>query len=260
MIETLCNCGRTVQADVSAVGAAVSCKTCGKHVRIASSEAVTDDAALGDFDARLVFLAGPDSVGDSVALGGASDLTIGKLDDRKIILPGTMVSRTHAKLVRLDFGPSRWKILDTNSRNGVVVNGVKTTEAELRDGDTVQIGDYKLRFAVGFPAAVAAEPVPPGSGITCTSCGVTYPANTQICITCGLDLKTRRPLVTSKHLDEDEVAMRARTWLRVVSWFMPLGISPVASEAFGTQKPARDVGDHRHHRCHQRLRLSRHHR
>src|SRR3954470_20591738 len=136
MIETICTCGKAVRAPEAAAGRAMRCKACGHAVRLAAGEAISPEAALGDFDARFVVAAGPDSVGDCIALGGIPDLEIGKIDGKHIILAGgTMVSRAHAKMVRLDFGPSRWKVVDTNSRNGVFVNGHQVAEAELSDGD-----------------------------------------------------------------------------------------------------------------------------
>ena len=43
--------------------------------------------------------------------------------------------------------------------------------------------------------------------------------------------------MTSKGLDEDAIAERADTWIRILSWIIPLGLFPIASEAFGTRKP-----------------------
>jgi pSer/pThr/pTyr-binding forkhead associated (FHA) protein len=37
-------------------------------------------------------------------------------------------------------------ILDDRSLNGVQVNGVRVSEAELKDGDTVLIGHVTLRY------------------------------------------------------------------------------------------------------------------
>lgn len=53
-------------------------------------------------------------------------------------------------------------VRDLGSRNGILVNGVKTPESTLRDGDVVQIGHLQVRYvdAVGpfqdVPAADAA--------------------------------------------------------------------------------------------------------
>jgi membrane associated rhomboid family serine protease/pSer/pThr/pTyr-binding forkhead associated (FHA) protein len=242
MIETFCSCGVMIRAAEAAVGRAVRCKQCGHVIRIAAAEAVTPETALGDFDARLNITAGPDFVGDSIALGGVPDLTIGKVEGRHILLPsGMAVSRAHAKLVRVDFGPSRWKIVDTQSRNGVLVNGQQVKERELTNGDTVQIGDYKLRYLVGVPSektdSAAAMPSSTmawaAAPVVCKGCGTSYPPDTVVCTTCGVNIKTGRPLITSRELDRDDVEKR----IRIASYPLFFCIAPIASEGFGTKKP-----------------------
>lgn len=234
MIEAICSCGHVIHAPEAAVGRALRCKACGHVIRVAAGEAISPEAALGDFDARLIILGGPDSVGDCIALGGIPDLEIGKTEGKHIILGGgTMVSRTHATLVRIDFGPSRWKIVDTRSRNGVFINGQQVGEAELNDGDVVHIGDYKLKYAVGFPEPESAEAPPIIGGVVCKTCGTTYAANTIICTSCGINIQTGRPLVTSKEFDRDDVEQR----IRIASFPIPFCIAPIASEGFGTKKP-----------------------
>ena len=148
-----------------------------------------------------------------------------------------MVSRAHARLARLDFGPSRWRIDDTNSTNGVLVNGQPVASHELRHNDVIRIGDYELRFVSTHEVP---KPVPTYAGpgaVACPSCGASLPANTKICVDCGIDVKTGRALVVSRGLDEDDLAIRTDTWIRVVSWFVPVGLLPLASEAFGTRNP-----------------------
>jgi hypothetical protein len=136
MIETFCACEKAITAPESAVGSSVTCGKCGQRISFISAEKIEPGSAIGDFDARLVITQGPVGVGRVLALGGVPDLEIGKSPDRHIPLPGTMVSRAHAKLSRLDFGPSRWKIVDTQSRNGVFVNDQQVGEVELTDGDS----------------------------------------------------------------------------------------------------------------------------
>ncbi|HSV14100.1 MAG TPA: rhomboid family intramembrane serine protease [Tepidisphaeraceae bacterium] len=246
MIETLCSCGSAIAAPEAAAGRAVRCGACNHIIRLAAAEAVTPETALGDFDARLVITGGPvapllgSNVGDVIALAGVPDLTLGKSEQAHVRLDGTAVSRLHAKLVRIDFGPSRWKLVDTQSRNGVFVNGHQITERELHDGDIAQIGEYKLKFTVGFPGEAPA-PIA-GPDVVCSSCGATYAPGTVICTTCGINIKSGRPLVTSKDLADDEVTTeRTDKWIRIASYFCPPFLSfmiiPVASEAFATHKP-----------------------
>ena len=236
MINTVCACGAEFKVPEKAAGSAMPCKSCGQRVRIAAAEALPIGAGAGDFDARLVIISGPQGKGDTIALGGIAEIDIGKSEDRHIFLPGTAVSRAHAKLVRLDFGPSRWKIVDTGSRNGVLINGQRVTEAELNAGDVIQIGEYTLHYAVGaLEAGTTATPVV--GGIRCPGCGTLYTTNTVVCTTCGIDIKTGKTLITSRAMDEEDFPANARKWIRVASWFSPLGIFPIASEAFATHKP-----------------------
>jgi membrane associated rhomboid family serine protease len=239
MIETFCSCGGLVRAAESAGAAPCAC---GRTVYLAAAEPLAEGMGAGDFDARLVVAAGPGAVGDTIALGGVMDVEVGKGEQRHVRLDGSLVSRAHAKLCRVDFGPSRWRVVDTGSKNGVFVNGERVAEAELADGDLLRVGDYELRFASGQPAlATAAEPVAGvarGLGaVTCPGCQLAYPSSTTICTDCGIYIATGRPLVVSRALDDDAVAERTWQWIRWISWGVPFGLFPIASEAFGTKRP-----------------------
>ena len=39
-----------------------------------------------------------------------------------------------------------WSITDLNSGNGVVLNGTLVKQAALRQGDTIELGELKMRF------------------------------------------------------------------------------------------------------------------
>lgn len=104
-------------------------------MQIVCAEAVEEGNGAGDFDAMLLVVGGPQDVGVRFLLGGVADIQIGKLTDRHILLPGSKVSREHCRLSRIDFGPSRWKIIDNRSTNGVLVNGQRIAEHELQDGE-----------------------------------------------------------------------------------------------------------------------------
>jgi membrane associated rhomboid family serine protease len=238
MIETMCSCGSPFRAAEAAAGGTTPCPSCGRRVRLTAAEPITVEGAAGDFDARLVITAGPCHVGETLALGGVPDIELGTGEGRHILLPSNMVSRAHAKMVRLDFGPSRWKVVDTNSRNGIFINGHKVVEAELNDGDSLHIGDYRLRYAVGLPQIMPAViPSSKKDEQICKGCGNHFPANALVCTTCGINLKTGRTLVTSRDIDENDMAIRANRWIRIISWFIWFGLFPIASEALGTHKP-----------------------
>jgi membrane associated rhomboid family serine protease len=238
MIEINCDCGTPLRAPEAEANLAIGCPKCRKSIRPVSAEQLPDGAGAADFDTRLVVTEGPAHVGEQLVLGGCMEIELGKQPERHIPLAGKMVSRNHCKLVRLDFGPSRWKLIDNKSTNGCFINGARAYEQELRDGDEITVGDYTLKFlsdaARPAPAPVKAIPV---GGPVCPSCSQPLPVNTKICVECGIYIDTGKPLVTAKGFDEDDLAVRADTWIRIVSWIIPFGLFPVASEAFGTRRP-----------------------
>jgi hypothetical protein len=81
---------------------------------------------------------------DGVLLPLSGDVThIGRGPWASLSLDDSTVSRRHAIIVRRA-GTTR--ILDDRSTNGVFVNGRRTTEAELRDGDVLVIGRLVLTY------------------------------------------------------------------------------------------------------------------
>src|SRR5262245_242827 len=69
-------------------------------------------------------------------------MTIGRLEGNTIRLTERNVSRRHARLVRQN---GALFIEDLSSFTGVRVNGAKiASPTALREGDEVQIGDYRL--------------------------------------------------------------------------------------------------------------------
>lgn len=77
------------------------------------------------------------SVGLMHELSANDSITIGRAADAELSVDDVAVSRHHAKL---EAGGSGFKVLDLESTNGLFVNGVRTSEHALRDGDRIQIG------------------------------------------------------------------------------------------------------------------------
>jgi pSer/pThr/pTyr-binding forkhead associated (FHA) protein len=75
-----------------------------------------------------------------------TELRLGRADDtdNDILLDHRSLSRTHARLRRRPNGD--WWIHDTQSANGVFVNGEKYAETALKNGDVVMLGHVKLKF------------------------------------------------------------------------------------------------------------------
>lgn len=78
---------------------------------------------------------------------GAGILRLGRDEDNDICLPDRTVHRYHAAIHRTD--DAQYLITDLSSAggNGVLVNGLRVAEALLNDGDTIDLGQAKLKFA-----------------------------------------------------------------------------------------------------------------
>jgi pSer/pThr/pTyr-binding forkhead associated (FHA) protein len=76
-----------------------------------------------------------------------TDVTqVGRHPDSAIFLDDITVSRRHAELRR---SGTAFSLHDVGSLNGTYVNRERVEEAELRSGDEIQIGKFKLVFLTG---------------------------------------------------------------------------------------------------------------
>lgn len=72
------------------------------------------------------------------------EMVVGRSEDCDIIIDHRSVSSRHAKLVRED--STNYKIIDLDSKNGVIVSGEEYSATLLKRGDIVELGHVKLRF------------------------------------------------------------------------------------------------------------------
>ena len=90
---------------------------------------------------------------------GAQALRIGRAADNEIVIGQPFVSSHHA---RIEPEGAAHVIVDLNSTNGLLVAGQRVTRHQLRDGDTVRIGDSSLGILVTMvylnPQVPAAPP------------------------------------------------------------------------------------------------------
>jgi pSer/pThr/pTyr-binding forkhead associated (FHA) protein len=76
-----------------------------------------------------------------------TDVTeVGRHPDSAIFLDDITVSRRHAELRR---SGTTFSLHDVGSLNGTYVNRERVEEADLRSGDEIQIGKFKLVFLTG---------------------------------------------------------------------------------------------------------------
>ena len=236
MIDVVCRCAAPRQVPEIAIGRVFGCETCRQIIRLVCAEQLAPGSGAGDFDSALVVVAGPDRLGERIQLGGIAEITLGKSAERQLILVGEMVSRFHARLVRVDFGPSRWKLFDQNSTNGLYVNENRVAEHELRNNDLIRVGEYTLKFEYVLKVA---EAVADPNAVICPGCRRQYPKKAKICVECGVNMHTGKTLITRHAVDENSLHAAAETWIRIISWVMPLTLFPIPlrSEGFGTSKP-----------------------
>ncbi len=108
-------------------------------------EGEEDSTALEDTGIKgpaLVVRAGGGRAGETFPLE-TERVTVGRSPDCEIFLDDVTVSRKHAVLVRSGDG---FTIADEGSLNGTFVNRKRVENAELEDGDELQIGKYRLTF------------------------------------------------------------------------------------------------------------------
>tara|TARA_B100000686_G_C16643985_1_gene891732 strand:- start:740 stop:1186 length:447 start_codon:yes stop_codon:yes gene_type:complete len=75
-----------------------------------------------------------------------STVTIGRHSNADFLLDDVTVSRKHAEVRH---SGEHYTVIDRGSLNGTYLNGVRIEEADLNDGDVVQIGRFKLIFFHG---------------------------------------------------------------------------------------------------------------
>ena len=81
-------------------------------------------------------------------------LTIGRESGNAVVLLGPSVSRHHARIEPSDGG---YRIVDLGSGNGILKNGERVPELDIKPGTVVTLGEYTLKFELDAPSAGAAE-------------------------------------------------------------------------------------------------------
>ncbi|OGH57404.1 MAG: hypothetical protein A3G34_04405 [Candidatus Lindowbacteria bacterium RIFCSPLOWO2_12_FULL_62_27] len=98
--------------------------------------------------AKLVVLEGP-LKGKTIPVY-KSPMSIGRAVDADIVLTDLGVSRKHAQIVQDQAG---YKLIDTQSRCGTILNQRPIRESPLNDGDEMVIGKFRIRFSVEAAAS-----------------------------------------------------------------------------------------------------------
>lgn len=74
------------------------------------------------------------------------EITIGRRNGCNIVLKYALVSGEHAVIRR---SGNSYELTDKNSTNGTYLNGIRTTSAVLKNGDTISIGEATIVFRNG---------------------------------------------------------------------------------------------------------------
>jgi pSer/pThr/pTyr-binding forkhead associated (FHA) protein/tetratricopeptide (TPR) repeat protein len=88
-----------------------------------------------------------------------SGLSMGRAEQRDVVLPDPAASRSHAEITKDGDG---WLLKDFGSVNGTFVNSKRVRDHRLVDGDRIRIGATEFRFEApkGFAPAAAEAPPP----------------------------------------------------------------------------------------------------
>ena len=105
----------------------------------------------------------------SVAWGGGclrlqeAPVGVGAHPQNQLVLEDRLVSSFHC---RLFVQGGRWRVRDLGSTNGIAVDGLRVTEAELEAGSRIRVGSHELRlerelprWPVALPGLLARDPV-----------------------------------------------------------------------------------------------------
>ena len=137
------------------------CSSCGADLDQGDSSSTTTMSvpAIGDAPPEVVHVEldePPSGVGMLIVTRGANSgsrfaldeplVTAGRHPDSMIFLDDITVSRRHAEVRTVEGG---YKVTDVGSLNGTYLNRHRVEEADLHDGDELQIGAFKLLFRAG---------------------------------------------------------------------------------------------------------------
>ncbi|MFV0463550.1 MAG: FHA domain-containing protein [Nostocoides sp.] len=112
----------------------------GEYLLSSADESMVE--ALRPCTALLVVLRGANT--GARFLLDDSEISIGRQPDRDIFLDDVTVSREHAVFRRTP--ECTYEVVDVGSLNGTYVNREIVESAELRTGDEVQIGKFRLVY------------------------------------------------------------------------------------------------------------------
>jgi hypothetical protein len=110
----------------------------------------------------LTVEAGPCKVGEMFMLPVGRPQTLGRASDNPIAIPDPLLSRNHCRFERI--GDALW-VIDLDSANQTLVNGLPVARKQLLPGDAITVGDTRLRITAEGPAVAAVAAVTPVAAV-----------------------------------------------------------------------------------------------
>jgi hypothetical protein len=113
------------------------------------------------------------------------EILIGRGSDCYIQLKDPKVSRKHAQIT---VKAGQLTIEDLDSTQGVLINGERVDECQLKDGDRVQLGDTQLQVEFeqdSIQTVMAPQAGVPSAAGTCSHCGNPIFEGEKFCSQCG---------------------------------------------------------------------------
>lgn len=99
-------------------------------------------------------------------------LSIGRARDNDIVIENLSVSRNHTKIKAVG---GEFSVLDMNSANGTLLNGVRITKADLANDDMITIGKHTIQFVGGSISSNSKPPTTTAVREATASFGVLAP-------------------------------------------------------------------------------------
>ena len=94
--------------------------------------------------ARLEVIVGTGMAGSSYPIQ-ARGLSIGRSEDRDVVIPDPAASRHHCSIL---LQGDEYVLRDMGSANGIFVNAVRIRDCTLADGDLIRIGNTEMSFTL----------------------------------------------------------------------------------------------------------------
>jgi hypothetical protein len=142
------SCGAALHNVVQATGV-IQLPTDPETGEFSKIDASTFDALPGGSAYLVVRRGAMEGARFALVAAPGDSLSIGRSPDSNIFLDDVTVSRKHAAVSYLN---GQWTIDDAGSLNGTYVNKNRVSNANLVDGDEVQIGKYRFVFVLSVNA------------------------------------------------------------------------------------------------------------